>query len=264
MNTLSRLPRQLGSFIRNGLLEALRNKVLYAVLIAGAIAIAAASAFGALSLHQEERLFNNLVYFVGFLFLVALAIYQGTSSLHREVSTKTIYTVLSKPVDRPVFLVGKYVASAVVLAVAACLIFGMKIAVALYLGYDVTAVHFSAYFTAILQLVIIVALAHFFGSFSGPLLSALFTFCVFLMGSLTPQIEDAARQFRRQENPVHLLLEGSLWVLPDLEKLNLSYELTHQIEVSAAYLGHAVVYTSTVVFFLLLFSHLIFRRRDLG
>lgn len=259
---MSRIPRQILAFTKNSLLEALRNKVIYAVLIAAGLSIGAAAAFGALSLHQEERLFNNLVFFAGMLFLVALTIYQGTTSLHREIETKTIFTVLSKPVTRPAFLVGKYLAGVVVLFVSAVLIFGLKALVALYLGYTLTATHLVAYLAGFLQLSILLALALFFTSFSGPLLSALFTFCLFLLGSLTPQLSDAAREFGRQGNPISHVLEVALWIIPDLEKLNLSYELTHRIPIPWEYIGQALLYTTSVVFFLLFFSYLIFERRD--
>lgn len=259
---MNRIPRQILAFSKNSLLEALRNKVIYAVLIAAGLAIGGAAAFGALSLHQEERLFNNLVFFAGMLFLVALTIYQGTTSLHREIETKTIFTVLSKPVARSAFLVGKYLAGVVVLFACATLLFGLKALVATLLGYTLTMTHLAAYTAGFLQLTIILSLAFFFSSFSGPLLSALFTFCLFLLGSLTPQLGDAAREFARQDNPISVILDAALWVIPDLEKLNLSYELTHRIPVPPAYLGNALLYTLSVVFFLLGFAYLLFQRRD--
>ncbi len=259
---MSRTLLQFRVFITNTLLEALRNKTLYAVLAAALLTMGAATTFGALSLHQDERIFNNLVFFANMLFLVALSIYQGVTSLHREIEQKTIFTVLSKPVTRASFLVGKYAASAAIMAVCAILMFGLKAAAALLMGYDLTATHLAVYFAGYLQLAIVVALAFFFASFSTPLLSALFTFALFLLGSLTPQIEEASRSFRADANPVHLLLDGILYILPDLEKLNLSYELTHQIAVPGTYLLHALSYAATVIIFLLAAAYLLFRRRD--
>ncbi len=259
---MKRRLRQFAVFSTNTLLEALRNKTLYAVVFAAGLAMAAATTFGAVSLHQDERIFHNLVFFSGMLFLVALAIYQGVTSLHREIESKTIFTVLSKPVTRGSFLVGKYIASVAVLAVCAVLMFGFKSAVATLMGYDVGWTHLGVYFAGLLQLAIIIAIAYFFTTFSGPLLSALFTFCLVIIGNLTPQIEDASRQFAADNNPVHLLLDATLWVVPDFEKLNLSYELTYQIAIPATYFLHATTYAATVITFLLFFAFLIFSRRD--
>lgn len=264
MSLLQRKARQYRVFVTNTLLEAARSKVFYAVLIAAGLTIGAATTFGALSLHQDERVFNNLVFFASFLFLVALSIYQGARALHREIDTNTVFTVLSKPVTRGTFVLGKYVASVVIVTVCATLMFGFKAVVALLLGYEVGLVHLGVYVAALLQLWIVVAVGFFFSSFSvsGPLLSALFTFSIFLIGSLTPQIEEASSQFAEEGNPVHLLLDATLWVVPDFEKMNLSYELTHQVDIPVSYFVHALGYTTSVVIFALLFAHLIFRRRD--
>lgn len=263
---MKRRVRQLLVFTTNSLLEAFRNKTIYAVLIAAVLAMATSSTIGALSLHHDERVFNDLVFFAGMLFLVGLAVYQSVTAIHREVDSKTIFTVLSKPVTRGSFLLGKYVASVAILAVCAVLMFGLKIAMALLLGYDVTAVHLGVYFAGFLQLTLILAVGFFFSTFSasGPLLSALFTFAIFVVGSLTPQIENAAMKFRSEGNPIHHLLEVTLWVVPDFEKLNLSYELTHQIDIPISYFGHAIGYTGTTVLFILGFAYLIFLRRDVG
>lgn len=249
-------------FIANTLLEALRNKTLYAVLIAAVLAIAAASVLGTMSLHQDERVFNNLIFFSSMLFLVALSIYQGVTSLHREIDSKTVFTVLSKPVTRGSFLTGKYAASIVILFVCCVLMFGLKIAIALLAGYDITPTHIGVYYAGFLQLTIVIAVAFVFASFSTPLLSALFTFCIFLIGSLTPQLRDITHQFSTEGHPAAPFLEIILWFIPDLEKLNLSYELTHHMEIPITYLVHATGYTATIIIFCLLFAHLIFSRRD--
>ncbi|RDV38516.1 hypothetical protein DV096_06770 [Bradymonadaceae bacterium TMQ3] len=254
--------RQVDAFARNALLEGLRNKVLYAVLVAALAALGAASAFGALSLHQEERLFNNLVFAIGHLFLVALAIYQGVNALHREIESKTIFTVLSKPVTRASFLVGKFAASVGILAVCWALMFGAKALTGLALGYEIGALHLATYLGSLMQLVLVLALAFFFSAFSGPLLSALFTFGLVVVGSLTPQLADASRQFANEGNPLHLILDVALYVVPDLEKLNLSYELATGIEVGWGYLLHALLYTGVTAGLLLGFGYLIFSRRD--
>ena len=261
---MSRPSRQLLAFISNTFLEALRNKMIYAVLIAAALAMGAATTFGALSLQQDERIYNNFVFFAGMLFLVALAIYQGVTVLHREIEHKTIFTVLSKPVGRGVFLLGKYLASISILAVCAILMFGFKLAVGFLLGYELTLVHLGVYYAGFLQLTMVVAVGFFFSTFSvsGPLLSALFTFAIFLIGSLTPQLKDASRAFASDDNPVHMLLDLTVLLTPDFEKLNLSYELTHGIDIPTSYLVHATGYSASVVIFALLFSHLIFSRRD--
>ncbi len=256
------ITRQLGAFIQNTLLETLRNKLLYAILFFGAATIGATSAFGALSLHQDERVFNNLVLFANVIFLACLAIYQGVGSIQKEIETRTIYTVLSKPVMRGTFLVGKFVASLVMITLCLLLLFAMTIGIATFLDYAITAQLFAAYYGLFLQLAIITAAAIFFSSFSTTLLSALFTFSVFLVGNLTPQLHEAGAAFAKTGNPVRHVIDVVLMIVPDLEKLNLSFELTHALPVPMSYLLTATGYAAVYVAFLLGGAYIVFRKRD--
>lgn len=256
------LLRQFGALTKNTLLEALRNKLFFGVLFFALIALASTGVFGALSLHQEERVFNDLVLFTAVIFLTGLTIYQGIRAIHREVDTHTIFTVISKPVSRTSFIIGKYIGSLVVIAVAMLVILGLKLA-ALYLAdFAITPQLFAAYYGALLQLSIVLALAILFSTFSSPILSTLFTGGIFIAGSLTPQLRDAIAYFSREGNPARYVGEAAIFVLPDFDKLNLSFELTHQLVIPTSYLLTATGYAATYVGILLLIGCVIFARRD--
>ena len=259
---IATIPRQLWAFIKNTMLEAMRNKILYAIFFFAAMAIGATSAFGALSLHQNERVFNTLVLAANVFFLSSLAIYQGVSAIQREIESRTIFTVLSKPVERPTFIVGKYLGSFAMITVCLLILFVLKLGVASFLDYSITHHLFAAYYGVFLQLSIVVALAIFFSSFSTQLLSALFAFSMFLVGNLTPQLRDAVIYFGNEGNPISHIISASLYIIPDLEKLNLSFELTHRVDISTTYLWHASAYSFVVVVILLIGAHFVFRNRD--
>lgn len=254
--------RQTQAFAFNAILEAFRNKIFYVTLFAAALAMGAASLFGALSLHQEERLFHNLVFALGILFLVALAIYQGTGTIHREISTNTIIAVLAKPVSRRAFLAGKYVANVFVLFIASVLIFGLKVLAGQILGFDFAAQEIAVYVAGFLQVSIVIALAFFFSSFSSPFFSALCTFLLFAAGNLTPQIADAARKFHSDGNPIAYFLDLARHILSDFEKLNRSYELTYRIPIPSSYIFQAFLYSLSTILLLLIFTSALFSRLD--
>lgn len=254
--------RQAQAFAFNAVLEAFRNKIFYITLFVAALAMGAASLFGALSLHQEERLFHDLVFALSIFFLVALAIYQSTGTIHREISTSTIIAVLAKPVSRTAFLAGKYVANVFVLLIASILLFGLKIAAARLLGFDFSPQELAIYSAGFLQITIIIALAFFFSSFAGPFFSALCTFLLFIAGNLTPQMEEAAKKFHGDGNPVAYLLDLARHILPDFEKLNLSYELTYGLPIPTSYMIHALLYALSTVLLLMIFTTTLFARRD--
>jgi ABC-type transport system involved in multi-copper enzyme maturation permease subunit len=256
------LARQFGALTKNTVLEAVRNKLLYGVLLFALLVLASTGVFGALSLHQEERVFNDLVLAFSTIFLAGLATYQGVRAMHKEMETRTIFTVISKPISRSIFIIGKYLGSLAALGLALAIIVALKVGAAAIVGFELTPQLGWAYYAVFLQLTIVVAVAIFFSSFSSPLLSGLLTLGVFVGGSLTPQLREAIAYFAEQQNPARYVAEGALWVLPDLEKLNLSFELTHDIAVPASYLLVATGYAATYAGVVLLLACLIFERRE--
>jgi Cu-processing system permease protein len=97
--------------------EAVRGRVLLALLIL-AIAWSIYSAFvGNLSLNQETRVVADLGAFFISLAAALVAIVLGATSLHREIEYKTIFPILARPLRRHEYIVGKYLGTLATLAV---------------------------------------------------------------------------------------------------------------------------------------------------
>src|SRR5271156_1797281 len=88
--------------------EAVRARVLYG-LFAVALATALYSLVVAtLSLHQETRVVADLGAASISLYAVLVAIVLGATSLHREIELKTIFPILTRPLRRHEYVIGKY------------------------------------------------------------------------------------------------------------------------------------------------------------
>jgi hypothetical protein len=92
----------------------------------------------------------------------------------------------------------------------------------------------------------------------------MFTFGIFVAGSLTPQIDEAARHFAENDNPTQYVLETALFVLPDFHKMNFSFELAHGITVPTEYLVQLTAYSGLYAAIVLTVSAMQFERRDLS
>ncbi|PKO19798.1 hypothetical protein CVU37_02055 [candidate division BRC1 bacterium HGW-BRC1-1] len=88
--------------------EAVRNKVLYFLLIFAILIIVFSSFISDLSIAAPDRLIKDLglasIDFFGFL----IAVFVGVYLVYNELDKKTIYTIVSKPIDRYQFILGKY------------------------------------------------------------------------------------------------------------------------------------------------------------
>jgi Cu-processing system permease protein len=97
--------------------EAVRDRVLFGVLVLAAGVLALTLALGELSLDQQMRVVTDLGLASISLFSVVVAIFLGSSLLYKEIERKTLYVILPKPIARFEFLLGKYVGIVVTCAV---------------------------------------------------------------------------------------------------------------------------------------------------
>ena len=89
--------------------EAVRNKILYALLLFALAMIVAGTFLGRLSLDQNVRIIQDFGLFSVTFFGMVIAVFVGVTLLYDEIQRRTIYVLLSKPIHRAEFVVGKYV-----------------------------------------------------------------------------------------------------------------------------------------------------------
>ena len=98
---------RIGHIATNTFREAVRDRVLYN-LIAFAVLLSGAAIFvGQISIEIEKLVVINLGLAAVSLFGVVIAIFIGIGLVSKEIRKKALYTVLSRPVRRGEFIVGK-------------------------------------------------------------------------------------------------------------------------------------------------------------
>ena len=246
----------------NSYREALRSKVLSSLLVLPFMLLGMGALLGEMSLHNELRVTTNLGLLLTKIFTVVIAIYASLTLMSTEIERRTIYTLLSKPLYRWQFLVGKFAGVIAISATAVLVLGGISGAAMLYQGGSLGVTFYVAYFLVFLQAVLITSLATLFATFSTPLLSGLFAFGIFIAGNIITQIENAISHFRETAPFLVPLLEASTLFLPNLEALNLNYELLYSAPIPPSYLLVSVAYTFSYSGLVLVLGVFTFGRRD--
>ncbi len=240
--------------------EAVRSKILYAILFFAVLLILSSIAFGELSLYEQERVIKDIGVVVITLFGAMIAIYTGISLLHKEMDKKTIYTIVSKPIERWQFLVGKYLG--ILLTVAVELGFMSLIFLALLVLRDiaVTTTLVQALLLIYVQIAVVAAIATLFSAFSTPFLSGMMTASLFLLGNLHDAIVSFTDSHASQM--VRAFMRVGELLIPNLSLFNLSREVTYDLPVSWSYVMLTAGHGSLYVLVMLGLAALIFSRRD--
>ena len=116
--------------------EAVRGRVLHALLALAFATTCYSLIVGTLSLNQETRVVADLGAASISLYAVLVAIVLGATSLHREIEYKTIFPILARPLRRHEYLLGKYLGTVATLAVFVALDGGVVMAL---LGFEAGA-----------------------------------------------------------------------------------------------------------------------------
>lgn len=256
--------RRITAIARNAFREAVRDRILYNLVVFALLLIAGAILLGELSGGQEAKIIVDLGLSAILLFGVFIATFVGVGLVYKEIERRTLYAILSKPIGRGEFLFGKYLGLALTLLVNVA-IMGVGLSLALLYvkrGWDPLLVRiWPAILLIYFELLILTGVAMLFSSFSSPALSALLTFFVFAIGHFSADLKTLAYAMN---NPAARWLFTSLYyVLPNLANYNVITAVSHGLLPEPQLLVSALVYGLIYVSVLLAASVLIFSRRNL-
>jgi ABC-type Na+ efflux pump permease subunit len=225
---------------QNTFREAIRDRVLAGVVIAGIVLLAVTVIARPLAMGEGTRLTVDLglssITFLGLLVVLMV----GTSLVAKEIERKTIFNLLSRPIARPVYLVGKWAGlSGALWAVALALGLSLWVVLAL-LGHGRTvAPLLEAVCLAGLELTVVTAIAVMFSALSTPVLSSLYTLGFYLAGECADDLRRIAEQV---PGPLAAFLGFSANLLPNLSLFNMRSLAASGETTTVLHLGVAAAY----------------------
>lgn len=245
---------------RNTFRESVRDRVLVAVLAFGAVFVAASVVLAPLTLGEEERVVRDLGLAAISFFTLLLIVLLGTAMVYREVERRTIQTILTHPVSRPAFILGKFLGFYATVLVSLMLLAAVYLAVVAMFGGGVRVHLLATLGLAALEAMVVTSVAILFSTIASPLLSAVFTFLVFVAGHLA---QDVKRLTEVADNPgLGAATSVIAAVLPALHLFDARNNLLAGIAVPAAQVGACAVYTMLYAAAVLAVTILAFGRRD--
>jgi ABC-type transport system involved in multi-copper enzyme maturation permease subunit len=255
------LLRTITVIARNTFREAVRDRILYNLVLFVLLITASAIFLGELTAGQEARMIVNLGLSALLLFGAFIAIFVGVSLVSKEIEKRTVYAIFSKPVSRTEFIVGKYLGLCLTLLVN-ILVMGIGITLAL-LYVKGGSLAFSVWGTILLiylELIILTATAILFSSFSSPALSALLTFFVFIIGHFSSALRELAGAMGSKA--ARVVFDGIYYLLPNLSHFEFIRNSAHGDCPPPAMLAGSAAYAVVYSIILLTATTLIFGRRD--
>lgn len=246
--------------------EAARIRVLYGILVLVVGANLLAVVLGEMVTNEQARVARDVGLAGISLFGSLTAIFLGVFLLYTEVQRRTIHAIVSKPIERWEFVVGKYLGMALVLTVLVALFAAAMMIMLLLQGVGVSPAVVKAVVLAWFEVLTVAAIAIFFSSFSTPFMSGIFALAMWVIGRVTPDVEAASRDAAPW---IRALTRVTLEIVPDLHLFAVSGRVidgehvsVHADLVSWGYVGMASLHGLGWIVALLALAALLFQRRD--
>jgi ABC-type transport system involved in multi-copper enzyme maturation permease subunit len=248
--------------------EAARIRVLYGVLVLVVGANLLALALGQLSFHDAARVARDVGLAGISLFGSLTAIFLGVFLLYTEVARRTIHAIVSKPISRWEFVVGKYAGMVLVLTVLVGVFALAMVGMLAVQGAGVGSGVAKALVLAWLEVLTVAAIAIFFSAFSTPFLSGIFALALWVLGRLTPDLAATAQLL---SPGLRTMTRIALEIIPDIHLFAVSGRTLDGAAVSVhgdfvpwSYVGLAGAHGLGWIVALLSLAALLFHRRDFG
>jgi ABC-type transport system involved in multi-copper enzyme maturation permease subunit len=249
------------SIAKNTFREAVRDRVLYNLVLFVLLIVACAILLGDLTDGHEARTIVNIGLNAMLFFGAFIAIFVGVGLVSKEIEKRTVFAIFAKPVGRGEFVIGKFLGLCLTLGVnVAIMAAGVSLAL-LYVGdHSLAGSIWPTVLLIFLELTVVTAVAILFSSFSSPALSALLAFFVFVIGHFSASLRDLGANL--QSVVARYVLDTIYYILPNLSHFTFVTNASYGDVPPASMLGLAALYAIVFDFILVVATIWIFGRRN--
>jgi ABC-type transport system involved in multi-copper enzyme maturation permease subunit len=242
--------------------DMLRRKILLILLIVALGMIALGPSVGFLSPRESSVVLRSMGLAVILIAGLLITILSGIQVIPTEVERRTIYTVLSKPVQRYEFVLGKFLGGIftvfVMIAAMGIVFLGVLAWQERHFAPDMLKGVLLTFF----QMMLLGAMAIFFSTFATPVVNFFLSFSLFIVGNMSAVTESLTSN----KNPVTRILANIVhFLIPNFGNFNIQNKLIHpEVTISneSVFIVQNIVYALIYSAVLLILAILVFDRRE--
>ena len=192
---------------------------------------------------------------------ITISLFLGVSLLSKEIESRTVYMIISRPVPRYAFILGKILGLLGIQFLNVLMLSGMTIASCLFLGGEITGLLLWSVLFIFLESIMLLLVVVFTSLLTNNILAVLFSVILLLMGHAIKETQNIS--FVSHSELLNTILEIYHFILPAFHKLNLKDFIIYNKELPLSFLVPNLIYGLTYSFALLLFIIFMFNRKNL-
>lgn len=241
--------------------ELIRDKVFLSLSGASVLLVFASLILNEMVVGQEIKATKDLGLSVLNLFSLFILIFLGVQQVSRDLGTKSLYFLFSRPVNRSEYLSGGSIAVLWAVVSGILVIMATIFFLSFLQGELWLAGLLMAGYLVLLEMMVIMAFAFFFVLIASPQLAMFLTLLMYVIGHTIQQASVIVEKSTNLALKYFITIMHTL--LPNLEYFNKKPEIIYNIAIPPVYFLNATLYAISYTVLLFLISHQIFKRKEL-
>jgi len=242
-------------------LDLLKSRILILIILLGLAILTISYVASELTFGVPQKVSLDFGLGVLTLGLVGIAIFMGATLIIKEIESRTLYMMLSRPVSREVFLLGKMFGLLQLLALATLILGLLSISMFVLLGGTVNDTIIYCTLLIFLEAALAMLITICFSLVTNSVASVVYTLALYVAGHAIGEL----KQFGYVLNRPFLakFLKFYEIVFPNFSKINIKDYVLYDVSLPHGYTQNAFIYASAYSFFLLFIIITVFKHKEL-
>ncbi len=255
--------------------EGIRNRALYGITILALLLFIASSLISSLFMHEVGKVAVDMALSAVSLSGLLLVLFVGINLMAKDLDKKTIYMVLSRPISRSQYIIGKFFG--MMLLIIITMIFLSIFAVLSIQLIKMTHPNYFERFSwpmiilalsfSTLSMILLSALAFLFASFtSTSFITLVLTVVAYIIGHSLGDVKalvEAPQTVGIEVSPITVkLVQAAYYIFPNLSIFDIKIQAAHALPLPPSYILWTVIYGLVYTAIVLTGAAVIFRRRE--
>ena len=240
--------------------EAVRNKLLNVLLLFAVIAIASTRFFTVFAPSEEMKIIQDIslgiIRFIGML----ITVFVTGGLLPREIERRTVTTIVSKPVSRTQFLLGKFCGALYSIFINVIIMSLFLIGIIYLKARTFNPDIIKALALMSMEFIVLCSITLCVSTIASEIFNIIFGILIFIIGHLTNYLQHLADRF--DSVAMKTLLWSLYTLLPNFENFNIQNAIVIGTKVSMQYIGKVISYGVLYTAIMLILAYLFFAERE--
>lgn len=241
--------------------ELLREKILWSSMAFGILAVVLAVIVSQLSYTDNARITIDFGMTSIAIIGAFIAIIMGSGLISKELQHRTHFIVLTKPVFRWQYIVGRWAGLFEVIALNSVIMFSIMVIIFAVYGGKVSFDLFKCLLLILIEFGVLSAISSIFSTFTTTILASIITVGIWIIGHAMEQLKIMVN--KSDDEVMQTLLKIITEMFPDLTRFDIKMQISFSLPVSNSMVFASFGYGISYMVAAILISCIIFSNKEL-